>query len=154
MSVIVELTLPATEFELGRILHMEGETSIVLETMVPLGERSIPFFRLRDGRDAFEGAVSDHPAVADVHAVNSHDGETLYALDWRIGADSFFDCVMATDAHVLEASGTARRGPSNSGFPPTGRSRRSGSAVPTPASPSRSSGSTTPRIPIPASGTG
>lgn len=108
MSIIVKLALPAREFELGRALQMEGETTISLETMVPFGDRSIPFFRLYDGRAAFERTVQNHAAVEDIHAVNTHDGETLYALDWEIGTDTFFDGLLAADGHVLEATGTAQ----------------------------------------------
>lgn len=108
MSVIIEVTLPAQTFELGRILQMEGDTRIVLETMVPLGERAIPLFRLYDGRDTFEATVRDHDAVNDIHIVSTHDGETLYALDWDIGTNTFFDRLAEMDAHVLEATGTAK----------------------------------------------
>jgi len=108
MSVIVELALPAREFELGRILQVEGDTSVVLETMVPLGERSIPFFHIQNGRGDFEQTVSGHSSVDDIHVVETHDGEILYALDWRVGADTFFHSLRATDAHLLEATGDAR----------------------------------------------
>lgn len=108
MSVIVEMSLPAEAFELGRILAVEDETSIVLETMVPLGERSVPFFRLHDGHDSFEETVRAHPAVEDIQVVNTHDGETLYALDWQIAEDTFFEGIVAMDAHLLEATGSPR----------------------------------------------
>lgn len=110
MSVIVELSLPADEFELGRILEVRDEASIVLETMVPMGERSVPFFRLFDGpRSSFEDAVRGHGAVDDVRVVSSHDGETLYALDWAVSQDTFFEGLRATEVHLLEATGTARQ---------------------------------------------
>lgn len=110
MSVIVELSLPAGEFELGRILAVRDEASIVLETMVPMGERSVPFFRLFDGAlDSFEDAVQDHSAVEDVRVVSAHNDETLYALDWHVSEDTFFDGLRAADAHLLEATGTARQ---------------------------------------------
>lgn len=110
MSVIVELTLPADEFELGRILAVQSDASIVLETMVPMGERSVPFFRLFDGgQSAFEDTVRGHPTVDDVSVVSSNDEETLYALDWAVSQDTFFDGLRSTDAHLLEASGTARQ---------------------------------------------
>lgn len=110
MSVIVELSLPAAEFRLGRILIMEGDTTASLETMVPLGDRSVPFFRLfGSARGSFESHVRDHPAVSDIHAVSTHDGETLYAVDWEITDDAFLDCVLSLDGHVLEASGGADR---------------------------------------------
>lgn len=110
MSVIVGLTLPADEFELGRILTVRDDASIILETMVPMGERSVPFFRLFDSaRSSFEETVRAHPAVEDVQVVSSNDGEVLYALDWEVSQDRFFEGLRVADAHLLEASGTARQ---------------------------------------------
>lgn len=108
MNVIVELSIPSHEFELGRILTMEGDTNIVLETLVPLGDRSVPFFRVQGARDSFERAVSDHRAVADIQVVSSNDDETIYALDWDVSSDTFFEGVLDTDANILEARGVER----------------------------------------------
>ncbi|MEF8882020.1 MAG: helix-turn-helix domain-containing protein [Halapricum sp.] len=106
MPVIVELSLSATEFQLGRILSTEGGTTVTLETMVPLGDRSVPFFRVfGQAREAFEAQARDHHSVADLHVVSTHDGETLYALDWTISEGSFLDSVLSLDGHVLEARG-------------------------------------------------
>jgi len=110
MSVIIELSLPATEFQLGRILSTEADTRVSLETMVPLGDRSVPFFRVGgSARDAFEADVRNHAAVLGVHAVNTYGEETLYALDWQFADDSFLAGVLALDGHVLEAEGGAER---------------------------------------------
>ncbi len=107
MSVIAELTIPADGFELGRILAVEGETRIALETMVPLGERPVPFFRLHeDIRESFEAAVREHPAVTDLVMVDSHEGETLYALDWNTAESSFFESIRTAGATLLLATGT------------------------------------------------
>lgn len=106
MSVIVELSLPAESFQLGRILATEGNARISLETMVPLGNRSIPLFRHHgSSQTAFETRVREHPAVADIQVVNAHDDETLYALDWQIDDDAFLAEVVALDGHLLEATG-------------------------------------------------
>lgn len=106
MAVIVELTVPADAFELGRILRVEGSTSITLETMVPLGDRSVPFVRIHDGiRDAFERAVRDHPAVTKLTLVNSHEGELLYALNWDPSEDSLFQKILDLDGVLLSATG-------------------------------------------------
>ncbi len=109
MAVIVDMTLPSRQFELGRILGMEGDTSVVLETMVPLGERAIPFFRVHEERTSFEATVQDHPAVENIEVISRHNGEVLYALDWDISTDTFFDGLIATDANLLQAQGTADR---------------------------------------------
>lgn len=107
MNVIVDLTLPSPQFELGRILEMEGDTSVVLETMVPLGERTVPFFRVQGVDNGFEESVSGHAAVNDIHVVNTHDGEILYALDWDVSDDTFFEGLVEAEANLLEARGVA-----------------------------------------------
>ncbi len=108
MSVIVELSLTAAEFQLGRILSTEGDTTVTLETMVPLGDRSIPFFRVHGApRSSFQAQVRDHSAVSEIHVVNTHDGETLYAVDWEMNEDTFLAGVMSLGGHVLEATGGA-----------------------------------------------
>jgi len=106
MSVIVELSLPSTTFQLGEILPTEGETTITLETMVPLGDQSVPFFRLHgDARGSFEATVREHPVVSDIHTVNAHDEEILYALDWQSADDTFLSMAERLGGHVLEATG-------------------------------------------------
>lgn len=107
MSVIVHLRIPASSFELGRILGMESGTSITLEDMVPLGEKAVPFFTVHDSsRDAFEKNVSNHPSVESIRKVSKHDGETLYALDWAVSRDLFFQGILEEEAQVLSATGT------------------------------------------------
>lgn len=108
MAVILDLTLPADQFELGRILQMGDDTRINLETLVPMGERAVPFFRLHDGSEtAFEDAVRGHPTVRDLHVVSSHNDETLFALDWEVSRDTFFAGLKETDAHLMGATGGA-----------------------------------------------
>lgn len=106
MGVIVDLSLPATEFQLGRILGMEGETRVVLESVVPLGGKSVPFLRVFEGRDSFEANVSRDPAVDEIRVVSEHNNEILYALDWDISGDEFFEGVLAYDGTITGATGT------------------------------------------------
>lgn len=107
MTVIVDVALPSRQFELGRILRVEGDTSVVLETMVPLGERRVPFFRVHGEQTNFEKSVQSHSAVTDIEVISTHDGEVLYALDWDISSDTLFDALIETDANLLDARGVA-----------------------------------------------
>ncbi|MFW5922593.1 MAG: helix-turn-helix domain-containing protein [Halodesulfurarchaeum sp.] len=107
MTVIVDLAISSQQFELGRILEMEDDTSVVLDTMVPLGERTVPFFRVHGGASGFEASVSQHSAVTDIHVVSTHDGEVLYALDWDISNDSFFEGLVEEQVNLLDARGLA-----------------------------------------------
>lgn len=107
MAVIVEMALPSADFELGRVLTMEDDTVISLDTMIPMGERPIPFFRVYNTeRRSFESQVREHPTVDDIHVVNTHGDETLYALDWEVSDDTFLNGVRAVDGHILEATGS------------------------------------------------
>lgn len=106
MSVIVELTIPSEEFELGRILRVEGSIHISLETMVPLGGNPTPFVRVENGgRDTFEQAVRDHPSVNDITLVDVQGDETLYALKWTPSDGSLLEIILGMDAALLDASG-------------------------------------------------
>lgn len=105
MSVIVELSVPPSEFELGRTLQMEGHTTIHLETMAHLEGRSVLCFWMRRMRIGFIEAVRAHPAVAALQIVTTHGEKTLYALDWEPSEDTFFATIVELDAHVLEATG-------------------------------------------------
>lgn len=107
MTVIAQLRIPADSFELGRILNLESEASIELENLVPLGEKAVPFFTVENGvRDDFQARVDQHPSVASIALVNEHENRTMYALDWNVSRDAFFQGVLETNAHLLSGRGT------------------------------------------------
>ena len=106
MPVISEFALPAGGFQLGQILSIEGDGKVTLKPTVPLGDRSVPFFNVVDhNREAFEAHVRNHSTVSDLYEVSSHNGETLYGLDWEIADDTFFDTVVELDGHILDGTG-------------------------------------------------
>lgn len=106
MSVIAHLRIPADSFELGRVLAMESGANVELETMVPIGEKAVPFFSVEDGaREPFESSVRDHPSVDRLNEVSHHDDTTLYALDWAVTRDVFFQGVLEHGAQVLTGIG-------------------------------------------------
>ncbi|WP_372479854.1 helix-turn-helix domain-containing protein [Halomicrobium sp. HM KBTZ05] len=106
MSVIADLRVPATKFELGRILAMEQPVSVVLETMVPMGQQTVPFFWVHDhDRDVFEEAVREHHAVERLREVEVHEHRVLYAFRWRTDSDELFAAFAEADAQLLEATG-------------------------------------------------
>jgi predicted DNA binding protein len=86
---------------------VEGDAVVSLESIVPLGEESIPFFRVQGGRESFEAMARDHRSVNTIRLVSTHDGEALYALDWDITQNGFFRGIVTTGGYILEATGTA-----------------------------------------------
>lgn len=106
MAVIAHLRIPATAFELGQILDVSGGASITLENLVPLGERAVPFFSVHGTvASAFEESVRGHASVTNLTEVSAHNDRMLYALDWEVGADTFFRCISETEATILSATG-------------------------------------------------
>lgn len=109
MSVIAELRIPASEFELGRILGVGEGPTIKLESLVPLEQKTVPFFWIYNDQGAtFEERVGKHPSVENVRIMESHEDRTLYSIDWLIERDLVFDGISKTKAQVLSAKGTER----------------------------------------------
>ncbi|MFB6086237.1 MAG: helix-turn-helix domain-containing protein [Halodesulfurarchaeum sp.] len=117
MTVIADLVLSPEAFELGRILATGPDTAIELETIVPLGERPVPFVRVFDDHASFEKTVEGHGAINDIQSVSRTDEEALYALDWDVSTDTFFAGLLEVNATVLGGQGLEDRWEFNLRFP-------------------------------------
>lgn len=107
MSVIAELRVPSGDFELGRILTVDGNTSIELESLVPTGGATVPLFWVHNAsRDSFLANVQRHPAVDDTSEVDVFEDRTLFTLDWNADQDHLFNGVHEHDGQLLSAVGT------------------------------------------------
>jgi hypothetical protein len=106
MSVIVHLQVPTDAFELGRMLETRGGPSLELESLVPFGPRTVPFFSVQEPHESdFEERVRNHPLVGNLRVVSRYDGRTMYAFDWESSRDPFFQGLLDLDAQVLTAKG-------------------------------------------------
>jgi len=107
MSVIAELRISSADFELGQILRIEDVTSIELETLVPVGETTVPLFWIHNStRDTFLKIVQRHPAVNDATEVDVFEKRTLFTLDWDANQDHVFRAIHESRGQLLSATGT------------------------------------------------
>ena len=107
MSVIAELRVPSADFELGRILTVEGVTSIELENLVPIGEATVPLFWIHNStRHSFLEIVQRHPAVTSASEVDVFEDRTLFTLDWDANQDHVFRGISESGGQLLSAIGT------------------------------------------------
>ncbi|ELY65694.1 helix-turn-helix domain-containing protein [Natrinema versiforme] len=107
MSVIAEFRIPSADFELGRILDVEGITSIELENLVPIGGSTAPLFWIHNStRDTFLESVQRHPAVTSAVEVDVFDDRTLVTLDWDANHDHLFEGISESGGQLLSAVGT------------------------------------------------
>lgn len=108
MSVIVEFRVPAGDFELGQILRVEGGTSIELETLVPVGNTTVPLFWVHNStRKQFIEGVQRHPSVNEATEVDVFDNRALFTLDWDVNQDHLFRGIQENTGQLLSAAGTA-----------------------------------------------
>ncbi|MFC4356995.1 helix-turn-helix domain-containing protein [Halobium salinum] len=109
MSVIAELEIHPRGFELGRMLELDGSKTIELETMVPVGGKTVPFFWVFDEEsEPFQRQVRRHDSVNNLAVVDEYEDRRLFALEWDPGEDRFFDGLAAVEAQILTASGRAQ----------------------------------------------
>lgn len=108
MAVIAEFSVPAEDFDLGRILPLNQGERIVLETVVPLGDTLLHFFWIHGGHATFADDIRSNSLVADLEMVESKEGKELYALDWPAREDLLLEAILSTDGRVLNATGSAQ----------------------------------------------
>jgi predicted DNA binding protein len=107
MSVIAEISIPAAEFELGRTLDLAVAGTIELESLVPAGERAVPYLWVYDADfEAFEETVGSEPVVEELDCVDAYEDRALYTLAWSVETDDVFRATKAADAYVLSATGS------------------------------------------------
>lgn len=107
MSVIAELRIPSSDFELGRILHVDGVSSIELESLVPVGNATVPLVWIHNStRDSFVETVQRHPTVNSATEVDVFDDRTLFTLDWDADQDHVFRGIHESMGQLLGATGT------------------------------------------------
>jgi predicted DNA binding protein len=110
MSVIVEFQVQSSDFELGRILRMEGASTIELERLVPVDESTVPLFWIHKGaRESFIRGVREHATVDSVSAVEEFDDRMLFTLDWDARQDHIFAGISRYDGQLMTAQGTPDR---------------------------------------------
>ena len=110
MSVIAEFRISSADFELGRILRVEGVTSIELESIVPVGEATVPLFWIhKSTRNSFVESVQRHPTVSNASAVDEFDDRTLFTLDWDANQDHVFNGISEFNGQLLSAIGTPEK---------------------------------------------
>lgn len=108
MSVIVEVRVAAADFELGRLFDAGmGPNGVVeLETMVPVGPRAVPYFRIRTDRlEPFLAAVRERPLVRRVRVVDDYGEESLLSFEWAADRDALVGGLFDLGIGVLSARG-------------------------------------------------
>jgi predicted DNA binding protein len=104
MVVIIRFRTPVVNSELGKLLQVQDGASIELETLVPSGERSIPFFWIHAAPpEPIVDTLSAHESVDSAEIVDRLEDTTLVALEWHPETDTVFQDIQACDGQILRA---------------------------------------------------
>jgi hypothetical protein len=108
MSTITEVQVSAGDFELGRLFEagMGPDAVVRLETLVPVGDDTVPYFRVRTDRlETLLEAVREGSFVAGLRVVDDYGEESLLALDWEADRDRLFGGFRELEVSLLRAQG-------------------------------------------------
>jgi len=105
MSVILEFTIPATDFQLGEVLS-GSPMQLELERIVPTGDMIMPFvWATGDDHDAFAEMVRSQPTVRELLALDKIGESGLYRIEWEEPPMDLIEGIATADGVVLEARG-------------------------------------------------
>lgn len=103
MSVVADISIPADQFALGRLLEVRSGVRVRLESVIPTGETTIPYFWVQSaGAAAVEAALRESALVEEVRVLDELDGETLFRVRWCEDATDFVRTITQSDAVVLD----------------------------------------------------
>ena len=111
MVVIVNGSIPASEFALHHVLTSCSDVEIEVERVVKSGEKAvIPLVWERGGdREAFEAALDDDPTVEEFSLLAEFENERLYRMEWIAQVRLLLQMITSSEATVLDAVGNHDR---------------------------------------------
>ena len=106
MSVIADVSIPAEQFALGHLLEVRPGVQVRLESMIPTGETTIPYFWVETPDvDAVEAALRESPIVEAATIVDRVGDEALFRVDWTADVDGVVDAITEADCVILGGNG-------------------------------------------------
>jgi hypothetical protein len=107
MTVIATLDVAAADFTFGGALAANPGIEVRLERVIPLGSTFIPYFWATDDTvEDIERALRAEADIESFSVVDSVNGEALVRVEWEEDLDGLLDAMAATDATILEATGS------------------------------------------------
>ncbi|MFC6953058.1 helix-turn-helix domain-containing protein [Halorubellus litoreus] len=109
MAVIVELTIDADAFDLGRVTSVLDGVHIELERVVPTGRDIMPYFWAEaPDFEAFEHAVRRNELVESLEALSHVHDRVLYHVIWHDTVTNLTRILESSGATILQAHGNER----------------------------------------------
>lgn len=106
MSVILEFSILATDFQLGDVLAGPPDMQIELERVVPTRDMIMPFvWATGESQAEFAEMVRSHSSVSEFLELDGIGESRLYRIEWKEPPIDLIEGVSSADAVVLESRG-------------------------------------------------
>ncbi|WP_458205033.1 helix-turn-helix domain-containing protein [Haladaptatus sp. NG-SE-30] len=106
MAVITDISIPADQFALGKLLDEYPDIDIELVRVIPLREGIIPLFWVAGGNPAdIESTIRDDPLAEEVDLLTEADDRYLFEIRWSTEIDQLIHPMIESHAEVLRADG-------------------------------------------------
>lgn len=107
MATIVEFTIPADDFPLGRIFERLPDATIELERVVPTDNNILPYFWVRNGDiNHTHDTLADDRAFESVTVIDDLGHEGLFRAKWDPTVEGVLTAILQSDLTLLSAIGT------------------------------------------------
>lgn len=107
-NIVVDITIPAESFELGRIFSEFRDLSVRFERIVPLRAELLPLLWVaNEDRSEIKAALEEHPQTEHVQSITTANDEELFEVGWQPDLNGLIRTMIETDARLLKAEGTA-----------------------------------------------
>lgn len=111
MSVIIETSIPSTDFGFGTVFSDTTADRFELKQIIPIqGGTLAPFVRAYTANiDALETQLATDERITDITLINEFADSVLFQIDWNPSIDGFFTVVSDHDGLILTGTGTPNR---------------------------------------------
>ena len=110
MSTVIEISVPAADFALGRSLEGIESTQFELERMIPTTDAVVPFFWVHDtDPEALETSLEADEDIIGVQMLDKLDERALFQIEWVPSINGLVQSIIEHDVVILEALGTNDR---------------------------------------------
>ena len=105
MSVIASVRLSGADFALGRAFGTLSDTTVRVDSIVPITSAVMPYFWVEaENPDTVTAALEDATMIDAVTIIDDMETKQLLKIDWNGCPDELVSILLDTDAIVLEAS--------------------------------------------------
>src|SRR6056297_624744 len=104
MSVIASVRLDGSDFALGRAFRAVPDTTVRVESIVPIVSAVMPYFWVEAAEiDAVVRVLRDADAIEAVTVIDEMDTKQLLKIQWAEEPDELVSILLDTEAIVLQA---------------------------------------------------